>query len=79
MHSKQECIPVGSVPPAAVAVCLGGVCLSACWDTHPPPGCRPGEPPDQTPQPPLWVWPGDLEGMLGYHLPLPRGQNDRHM
>ena len=56
MHSKQECIPVGSVPPAAVAVCLGGVCLSACWDTHPPPGCGPGEPPDQTPQPPPWVW-----------------------
>ena len=29
---EQECIPVGCVPPAAVAVCWGGVCLSACWD-----------------------------------------------
>ena len=28
--SKQECIPVGCVSPAAVAI---GVCLSACWDT----------------------------------------------
>ena len=24
---KQECIPVGCVPSAAVAVCLGGGCL----------------------------------------------------
>ena len=31
---KQECIPVGCVPPAAVAVSWG-VCLSACWDTLP--------------------------------------------
>ena len=42
---KQESIPVGCVPSAAVAVggggsacrgvstCLGGVCPSACWDT----------------------------------------------
>ena len=41
----QECVPVESVPPAAVAVCCGGggVCLSECWDTPPsrclnPPG-----------------------------------------
>ena len=34
---KQECIPVGCVPPAAVAVCWGSVCLSACWDTPPSP------------------------------------------
>ena len=30
---KQECIPVGCVPSAAVAVCWGGICLpggSAC-------------------------------------------------
>ena len=38
----KECITVGCVPPAAVAVCCGGgVCLSACWDT--PPGCGPGD------------------------------------
>ena len=44
-----------------------GVCLSACWDTQPPPGCGPGDPPGvgletphgQTPQLPHWVWPGD--------------------
>ena len=40
--SKQECIPVGCVPPAAVAICWG-VCLSACWDPNPPP-------------PPVWAW-----------------------
>ena len=39
---KQECIPVGCVLPAAVAVCWGGVCHSACWDTPPRPG--PGQP-----------------------------------
>ena len=33
INLKQECIPVGCVPPAAVAV--WGVCLSACWDTPP--------------------------------------------
>ena len=30
---------------------LGGVCLSACWDT-PPPGPGPGHPPRHTP----WTW-----------------------
>ena len=126
---KQECIPVGCVPPAAVPVFFGGggVCLSAFWDTHtplvvglgtPPPGVGletptarhpilPGSgpedlPPSQTPNLPLgvgletpplpdsssspWVWawkparhagmpppvPGDLQGMLGYHLPVNR-------
>ena len=69
-YCKQECIPVGCVPPAAVAV-HRGVCLSACWDTHPPwcwpgdppgcgpgvpPRCGPGDPPGQTPQLPPWVW-----------------------
>ena len=53
---KQECIPVGCVPTATVAVCWGGVCLSACWDT-PPPGCGPGDTSSgSTPQPPHWVW-----------------------
>ena len=54
---KQECIPVGCVPPAAVAVCLGGgggVCLSACWDTNAP-GCGPGDPPRCEPGDPLGV------------------------
>ena len=60
---KQECIPVGCLPTAAVAVCWGGVCLSACWDTPqvwawrpPSPMCGPGDPPGQTPQLPPWVW-----------------------
>ena len=34
---------------------LGGVCLSACWDTHTP-GPGPGHPPPwQTPPGPLWT------------------------
>ena len=66
---EQECIPEGSLPPVAVAVCGGGgVCLSACWDTPPgplgtpqvwawrSPRWGPGDPPGQTPQPPPWVW-----------------------
>ena len=32
---KQECIPVGCVPPTTVAIHGAGVCLSAYWDTHP--------------------------------------------
>ena len=42
---KQEGIPVGCVPLAAVAVCCWGVCLSACWDTPPGPGPGPGHVP----------------------------------
>ena len=58
----QECIPVGCVPPAAVAVCWGGVCLSACWDTPPgvgletPPQCGPGDTPRPDPSTSPWVW-----------------------
>ena len=62
---EQECIPVGCVPSAAVAVCwMGGVCLSACWDTYclpwpgaslgpgpvDPPGPGPRDPPQADPQ-----------------------------
>ena len=64
IHIRQECIPVGCVPSAAVAV-LGGVCLSACWDTpqvwawRHPPGCGPGDTPPgvglETP-PQVWAW-----------------------
>ena len=47
----QECIPVGCVPSAAVAVCWGGgVCHSACWDTPPEPGSW--HPLDRPP----WAW-----------------------
>ena len=50
--SKQECIPVGCVPPAAVAVCWGIVCISACWDT--PPRAWAWTPPE------LWATPPGL-------------------
>ena len=39
---KQECIPVGCVPPAAVAICWGSASVHAGihpWpDPQPPPG-----------------------------------------
>ena len=85
--SKQESIPVGYVPSAAVAIGVGGVCLpggvypSACWDT-----CQGGVCPST-------CW-DTCQGvclpqcMLGYlprgvcpstcvpvHSPPPRGQN----
>ena len=51
-YRKQECIPVGCIPPAAVAVCLGRGCLPQCilgYTPRPgpgdPSGCGPGEPP----------------------------------
>ena len=50
---RQECIPVGCVPSAAVAVSPGGVCLSVCWDTNIPLGADP--PPDQASPPPMWT------------------------
>ena len=34
---KQECIPVGCVPLAAVALCCGGVCVSPGVGNTPPP------------------------------------------
>ena len=76
---KLECIPVGCVPPASVAVCWeGGVCLIACWDTRPTPlgvGLENPQvwawrPPGQTPQPPPGCGPGDL---LARPLNLPPG------
>ena len=74
---KQECIPVGCVPPTAVAVGRG-VCLSACWDTHthtlgvdlaPPFGCGPGDPLGVGLETP-WVWAQRLPGQTP---PLPPG------
>ena len=41
----------------------GGVCLSACWDRHPP-GCGPGDPPARSPSTSPWVW--------AWRLPLAR-------
>ena len=53
---KQECIPVGCVPPTAVAVGVGGLCLSTYWETDPPPSVGLETPPGQTPHLPPWVW-----------------------
>ena len=51
LSTVQECIPVGCIPPTAVAVSWG-VHLSACWDTNSPlgvgletPRCGPGDTP----------------------------------
>ena len=69
LQLRQECIPVWCVPPAAVAIHgVGGLCLSACWDN----GCGHGPPWSDPSTSPLGVGletpPGDLQGMLGYHL-----------
>ena len=68
---KQECIPVGCVPPAAVVVCWGGSASvhagipPRVWAWRPPPphvflktplGVGLENPPGQTPQLPPWVW-----------------------
>ena len=42
---------------------LGGVCLSECWDTHPPPGYEPGCPPPRC----------GLRGSSGVGLETPLG------
>ena len=44
---------------------LGGVCLSACWDTPPGVGLETSH--NQTPQPPPWVW--DWRPPLGQNPP----------
>ena len=49
---KQECIPVGCVLPAAVAVGEG---LPQCMLGYPP-VCGPGDPPMCGPGDPPWVW-----------------------
>ena len=114
---EQECIPVGCVPSATVAVCWGSLHPPSpgagtpwadppqlppwlwAWTGSPstsplavgldwiplnfPLGCGPGPDPPQLP-PWVWTWrppprtdppklplgcgPGNLQGMLGYHL-----------
>ena len=73
--AKQECIPGGCIPPAAVAIHERWVCLSACWDTQPPHvgletplGVGLETPPQLSPW--VWAWRPPMQGMLGYHLPL---------
>ena len=91
---KQECIPVGCIPPAAVAV-QGGVSTRHPPDQAPaeqiPPRAdppRPGIPQEQMPPGP--GTPQEqaaplLQGMLGYHLKCmlgyhtPREQNDKQV
>ena len=50
---KKECIPVGCVPPAAVAI-QGGLPQCMLGYTTPP-GCGPGDPPDVGLETPLWI------------------------
>ena len=53
-NDEKQCIPVGCVPLAAVAICCGGESASVHAGIHPP-GSGPGSPPDvglETPQ----VW-----------------------
>ena len=55
---KQECIPVGCILSAAVAICWWGgrvVCLSECWDL-PPLGSGPGPPGLGLYTPLVWAW-----------------------
>ena len=71
IYNTQECIPVGCVPSAAVAVCYGGGCLPQCMLGYTPPRPRPGDPPGlglglETPPMP---GPGDPLG-LGLEMPL---------
>ena len=46
-----------------------GVCLSACWDTHPP-GCGPGEPPGVGLETP-WVLAWRSPWVLAWRPPWP--------
>ena len=79
LFDKQECIPVGCVPPAVVAVCWGvwGVSASVLAGIHPP-RCGSGDPSARPLNLPPGCGPGDLQGMLGYY-PSPCGQNSWHM
>ena len=69
MHSIRMLTGRGSSRPQ------GWVCLSACWDTQPPPGCGPGDPPGVGLETPLDVgWrpprcgPGDPPRPLNFPL-----------
>ena len=61
---KQECIPVGCIPPAAVAACWGGGSAAVHAGIPPrcgpgdPPGCGPGDSsrPDPLTCPQMWAW-----------------------
>ena len=78
LNKQQECIPVGCVPPAAVAV-MGG---SPHPLAQPPPGAH--IPPEQIP-PLVWAWrhpphpgcwPGDPPGQIPLNFPLGCGPGD---
>ena len=80
---QQECIPVGCVPPAAVAMCwCGGG--SASVHAGIPPGCGPGDPPGCEPGDPLGCGLGDPPrpdpsiSPLGVGLETPQGQTPQH-
>ena len=82
---QQECIPVGCVPPAAVAICrCGGGGLPQCmlvyplgvgletprvWAWRPPWVWAWRPPPGPTPQYPPGCGPGDPPGQTPQHTP----------
>ena len=78
LYNKRECIPVGCVPPAAVANCWGvsasvqsGIPTPRCG-LGDPPGCEPGDPPRCGPGDPPQAIP--LNFPLGVGLETPPGQ-----
>ena len=77
--AKQECIPVGCVLSAAVAVCLG-VCLPrgvSAWGCLPS-GCLPRGVSAKG----VSVWGMSAQGDVSQHAlgqQLPCGQNDKHL
>ena len=79
IFSQQECIPVGYVPSATVAVCWGGVCAWSTWSWGVylvPQGCTWSKGVYL-----VWqvTWPGGVPGLgggvpgLGGGVPGPRG------
>ena len=86
LETKQECIPVGYVPPAAVAVCWGRGrgCLPQCMlgytplgmGLKTPPWCGPGDPPSQTLNLPPGCGPGDPPPVRPLNLPSGCGPGD---
>ena len=86
-YCKQECIPVGCVPPAAVAVNRGSASVHAGIHTPPcvgletPLGVGLETPPGQTRQLPPWVWAWrpPLETCKACWDTTPCEQNDRQV
>ena len=73
--AQQECIPVGYVPPEAVAVSGGGLHQASPSQEQTPPTARhAGIPPAMH----AGIAPPLLQGMLGYHLQCMLGYPHPH-